>query len=234
MELITGEELAGALAIQYGCKVVRNLPSQPVQQELLQFIPVGVAMQNMIFPLKREKNFLAMAMADPTNTRVVDNIAADNGLKIVPFIATKQDIHTAICVHYLGKQPSTPSANTVLIAEDDKMIQAMLGNILSKHGYRVVVAIDGMEAFRSVIAEKPHVIITDKEMPKLDGYAFLEALKNVPEARSVPVILVTGKILNAEEEAKIFDRGFFDFIPKPVSEVTLLTRVKRAFQVYEH
>jgi CheY-like chemotaxis protein len=234
MELITGEELAAALAIQYGCKVVRNLPNQPIQAEILQLVPVGVAMQNMIFPLKREKNLLAMAMADPTDTRIINNIEADNGLKIVPFIATKQDIHAAICLHYLGKKPSTPSAKTVLVVEDDKMIQAMFGNILSKNGYRVEAALDGMEAFKSVIAEKPHVIITDKEMPKLDGYAFLESLKNVPETRSIPVILVTGKILNAEEEAKVFDRGFFDFIPKPVSEVTLLARVKRAFQVYEY
>lgn len=234
MELITGDELAAALAVQYGCKVVRNLPNQPVQTELLQLVPVGVAMQHMIFPLKREKNMLAMALADPTDTRIINNIAADNNLRIVPFIASKQDIHAAICVHYLGKQPSTPTTNTVLVAEDDKMIQAMLGSILGKNGYRVVAAMDGLEAFKTVIAEKPHVIITDKEMPKLDGYAFLEALKNVPETRGIPVILVTGKILNAEEEAKAFDRGFFDFIPKPVSEVTLLARVKRAFQLYEH
>jgi CheY-like chemotaxis protein len=93
---------------------------------------------------------------------------------------------------------------------------------------------DGMEAYKIVIAEKPHVIITDKEMPKLDGYGLLEALKNVPETSFIPVILVTGRTMNAEEEAKAFERGFFDFIPKPVSEVTLKARVKRAFHFHDH
>ncbi len=233
MELITGEELAAALAIQYGCKVVNNLPGIAVQRELLTLIPVSVAMQNLIFPIKKEKNMLALAMADPTETRIVSNIAADNGLKIVPFIATKRDIHAAICKHYLGKTPTNHKDRTVLIVEDDNLILTMLSNMLGKSGYRVLTAIDGMEAYKIVIAEKPNVIITDKEMPKLDGYGLLDALKNVPETSFIPVILVTGKTMNAEEEAKAFERGFFDFIQKPVSEVTLKARVKRAFHFHD-
>ncbi len=234
MELITGDELAEALAIQYRCKVIRNLPDQPIQSELLKLIPVGVAMQNMIFPLKREENMLALAMADPTDTRAADNLAADNGLKIVPFVASRKDIHAAICIHYLGQQPTSPKDKTVLVVEDDKTIQAILGDILRKNGYQVTAATDGMEAFKTVIAQRPHVVLTDKEMPKLDGYGLLGALKNIPETRDIPVIMVTGKAMNAEEEAKAFEKGFFDYITKPVNDVTLVARVKRAFQVYSH
>lgn len=233
MELITGEELAEALAIQYGCKIIRNLPNQPIQTELLKLIPVGVAMQNMIFPLKREQNMLALAMADPTDTRAAENLAADNGLKIVPFVASRKDIHAAICIHYLGQQPTIPKDKTVLIAEDDKTIQAILGDILSKNGFQVTAAMDGMEAFKMVIAQRPHVILSDKEMPKLDGYGLLNALKNLPETQNIPVIMVTAA-MDAEEEAKAFEKGFFDYITKPVNDSTLLARVKRAFQVYNH
>jgi CheY-like chemotaxis protein len=110
----------------------------------------------------------------------------------------------------------------------------MLTDVLASEGYRVLTAGDGMEAFKAVIAEKPHVIITDKELPKLDGYALFDALAKVPETRFIPVILVTGTAMKPEEEAKAFDKGFFDFIIKPVAPITLKSRVKRAFQFYDH
>ncbi len=232
LDLITGEELANALAVQYGCKVVNNLSNHSYPADLLEFIPVEVAMQNMLFPLKREKNRLGLAMADPTETRIVGNIAANNGLTIIPFIATKKEIYAAICKHYLGKEVSISGQRTVLVVEDDKLILTMLGEILGKAGYRVVVAQDGMAAYKAVITEKPQVIITDKEMPKLDGYGLFDSLKNIPETRIIPVILITSG-MNAEEEAKAFDKGFFDFINKPVKDATLLTRVKRAFQYFD-
>jgi len=232
LDLVTGEELANALAVQYGCKVVNNLSNHTYPSGLLEFIPVEVAMQNMLFPLKREKDRLALAMADPTETKIVGNIAADNGLVIVPFIATKKEVYAAICKHYLGKEVSTCRDRTVLVVEDDKLIRSMLSEVLGKVGYRVVTAQDGMEAYKTVIIEKPQVIITDKEMPKLDGYGLFDSLKNIPETRIIPVILITSR-MNAEEEAKAFDKGFFDFINKPVKDATLLTRVKRAFQYYD-
>lgn len=233
LELVSGQELAHALAIQYGCKVVPNLLKLAIAPTLLELIPVGVAMEHFLFPLKQEHGMLAMAMADPTDTRMVENIAANHGLKIVPFIATKKDIHAAICRHYLGKLPATSDERTVMVADSDKTVLNQFGSMLKRKGYRVVVAADGMEGYKTVITERPQVIITARELPKLDGYGLLSALQNIPETRFVPVILVTGRSMSAEEEAKAFDKGFFDFIVKPVSEVTLQARIKRALHFYD-
>jgi len=233
MELITGEELAEALATQYNCKTVSNLAKLDIPEDLKKLIPLEVAIENFLFPLKKEGDKLALAMADPTETKVVGNIAASKGLKIFPYIATKKDIHAAICKHYIGKEPTITSEKTVLVVEDDNMSRTMLRDILKK-GYRVVVAVDGMDGYRQAILEKPHVIVADKEMPKLDGYGLLNSLKTSPETRHIPVILVTGTAMNSEEEAKAFDKGFFDYISKPVKEVTLIARVKRALRFVEH
>lgn len=233
MELITSDELANALAIQYGYKVVKNLLDLPFDPELKELIPLQVAMQNVLFPLKKENGWLALAMADPTETKIVDNIATNHGLKIAPYISSKKDILAAICKHYMGKELSTSDQRTVLVADDDRMIVNIYKDILKTKGYNVVSALDGMEAYHLAISEKPHVIVTDKEMPKLDGYTLLSSLKNSPETKFIPVILVTGKALNAEEEAKAFDKGFFDYMTKPVSDITLLARVNRAFLFYD-
>jgi len=230
--LISGDELASALAEQYGYRVIGSFARHSYARKLLDLIPVDVAMQNMLFPLKIEDGKLALAMADPTETRIVSNIAANQGLTIIPFIATKNDINAAICRQYLGKDLSIQHEKTVLIVEDDNLLGTMWSHLLSKDGYRVKVATDGMDAYKTVISEMPQVIITEKAVPKLDAYGLFDALRNIPETRHIPIILVT-KRTESEEEARAFEKGFFDFIFKPVNEVTLKTRVKRAFQFLE-
>ncbi len=231
-ELITGEELASALAVQYGFKVVGNFAEHQFPAGLLSLIPADVATENMLFPLKAEGDKLALAMSDPTNTRIVANIAANKGLKIVPFIATRKDIIAAISKHYLKKAPSVPQEKTILLVDADNVLCTMLGQLLSKEGYHVFTAADGIEAYKSAVSEAPQVIIVDRKIPKLDGYGLFDSLKNIPETRLVPIILMTDSA-NPEEEERAFEKGFFDFLTKPVRDVTLKTRVKRAFQFCE-
>ena len=233
MTLITGEELAAALAIQYGCKIVNGLENHEYSAELLELIPVEVAMNNLLFPLKREGNKLALAMADPTDTRVVSNIASDNGLVIVPVIASRKDINAAICRHYLGREATPSEQKTVLLVDDDYSQRKSLSELFIKHGYRVVAAQDGMEGFKAVIAEKPHVIVAAKQLPKLDAYGLFDALQKLTETKFIPVILISDA-LTTEEEERIFEKGFYDCIIKPLRDVTLLTRVKRAYFFFDH
>ena len=230
--LVTGEELAQALAPQYACRVASNFAGYCFSPELLNTIPVDVAMQNYIFPLKLDNKRLALAMADPTETRVVRNISANHGFTITPFIATRKEIYAAICRNYLHKEVCCSTAQTVLVVEDDKLIGTMFADFLKKHGYRVVLAADGLEAYKAVLTEKPQVVITDLVMPKLDGYGLFDALRSVPELSRIPVILVTSS-MRPDDEMKAFERGFFDFIEKPVKEASLITRVKRALQYQE-
>ena len=233
IEIITGEELAEGLAQQFGYRVVSDFARFKFPPDALRLLSVDVALPNLLFPLKVENGRLAIAMADPTDTRIIANIAANHNLKIVPYIATRRDIIAAINRHYLGKPCESPGEErTVLVAEDNKLLYTMLSNILTQEGYRVVVAMDGMEAYQAALAEAPQVILTDKEMPKMDGYALLSALKNLPETRLIPVILLTG-VADGDEEARAFEKGFFDFMAKPVREATLVTRVKRALHYYD-
>jgi CheY-like chemotaxis protein len=233
MELVTGEELAAALGIQYGFKTVSNLLSYSYPPELLEIIPAEVCIERILFPLHLKQARLALAMADPTDTKVVNNIAENNSLTITPYIATRTEIFKAICKYYLKREYVPTSIDTVLVVDDDPITLDLTSTILRKNGYRVITATDGMEAFKSVIAEKPHVIITDMFMPKLDGYGLLGALQSVPETKFTPVILMSA-VAHEDEESRAFIKGFFDFITKPVKETTLLIRVKRAFIFQKH
>jgi len=231
--LINGDELAEALAEQYRCKVVKNLDRLIIDRELLELIPASIALEHLVFPLKRQEGRLAMAMADPTDCVPLKRLVANTKLDITPYIASKRDIHAAICRHYMKKKPSSSKERTVLVIEDDQMLLEMFADILQQGGYRVLKAMNGMEGFKIAITEFPHVVISDLVMPKLDGYAFLTAMRNIPQLNHIPVIMVTGKS-RAEEEQKAFEKGFFDLLSKPVAKETLLARIQRAFHFYDY
>lgn len=235
LELVTGEELAVALAEQYLYKTIAHIAQLHIDPELLALIPIETAMRNMIFPLKQKGGSLALAMTDPTNHQVMTNISINTHLKIVPFVTTKNEIRQAICHHYLGKEVvNRSSERTVLVVDPDRGFSMMLTKILKKDGYRIVTAQDGMEGFRSVIAESPHLVIADINAPKLNGFGLHGALKKIPETNFIPVIIISDHEQGVKEEQKAFEQGIFDMIMKPFTDMTIRSRVKRAFHFYDH
>jgi CheY-like chemotaxis protein len=229
--LITEYELAEALAEQFDLKHVTNIEQYSYPKPLLELITPEIALEFHLFPLRREGENLMMAVADPTDMKMVNNIAKNLGVKISPVIVARKDIFAAICKHYLGKPASKPQKNTVLVADDDKMTREMLKEILVKNGFNVIVTADGMEAYKEIVANRPQVLLLDKEMPHLGGFELIKLIKSIHELKSIPTILISDKTTD-DDEAKLFELGFFDFMSKPIKAVTLVSRVKRGMNVY--
>ena len=122
-----------------------------------------------------------------------------------------------------------PLLKSVLVVDDDIVITTVISTILVGQGYRVVTADDGIDGFRKVITHNPDVIISDRFMPHSDGFALLYSLKALDQIRSIPVILISSQ-MTPKEEAEALDRGFFDFIAKPINSSILVARVRRAVQ----
>jgi CheY-like chemotaxis protein len=230
--LVTPEELAEALAIQYRVRKIADFARYSYPGSVLRIIPMDMAVKNTIFPLKLDDGRLGLAVADPTTESLFEEIASQHKLKLVLYVSTRSEISQAIARHYLGQTLVGPSAKSILLVEDDLLTREMVSRILSRKGYAVETAIDGMDAFGKIFSMKPSLVITDKVMPKLGGYEFLFAIRNIPEFRYMPVILMTAAA-TPDEEKEALEKGFFDFVLKPVKEIGLLTRVQRAFQSRE-
>jgi CheY-like chemotaxis protein len=224
--LITGEEIAQALAIQYGYKIVSDISQFVIPQDTLRLVPEEEAFENRVFPLQLKEGKLALAMADPTNDDIIASLTSRLNLRVVPFISTTQDIMKAISRNYLGKElESRP--NSILVVETSSRERAILVSPLAKEGYHVLEAVDAADGLQLALLQLPSLVITAMEMPGGDGFAFFTMLQSVAETRRIPVILLTQRT-SAEEEAMAFKRGFFDYIPIPVKDITLVTRVGRA------
>lgn len=227
--LITPEELAMALAVQHRCRTISDFAKHAFSAQVLRIIPLEMAVENGIFPLKLEDGKLGLAVSDPTMHTLFEEIATSHNIRIIPFVSTRTEINRAIAKHYLHQPMVDSEVKTILLVEDDILIRESVTKILTKEGYAVETADDGMEAFTKIFTHQPQLVITDKVMPKLSGYEFLYAVRRIPEFRYTPIILMTAAA-TPDEEKQALEKGFFDLVLKPVKEIGLLTRVRRAFQ----
>ena len=100
----------------------------------------------------------------------------------------------------------------ILVADDEREICQFLEGFLTRRGYEVITARDGVEALSRIESERPHLVILDIRMPKMDG---IEVLKKAKELdRSIGVIMLTA-ISEESVAKKTLEQGADDYITKP-------------------
>jgi DNA-binding response OmpR family regulator len=119
---------------------------------------------------------------------------------------------------------------TILIADDDELLAALVQFKLEAAGHRVVVAENGAVALESVKSERPDLIVLDAMMPVLTGSEVLTILKADPESAMLPVIMLTAR-RNQEDVVAALRGGAADYLTKPFIPEELLVRVETALAV---
>ena len=113
----------------------------------------------------------------------------------------------------------------ILIIEDESAIREMLGYALMKDGYSFLEAAD-VEAARPILQnDKPDLILMDWMLPGMSGVDYARRVRNTPETRDIPIIMLTAR---GEEADKVrgLDTGADDYITKPFSTRELLARIR--------
>jgi len=113
---------------------------------------------------------------------------------------------------------------TVMVVDDDPMIQQLAEKELEEEGFRVQLASDGLEALKLARETRPDAILLDIRLPRLDGWNVLSELKSDPELRRIPVIILSVE----EERGRGFSLGAYEYLVKPVEPAVLTEVVTRA------
>jgi CheY-like chemotaxis protein len=233
MGVVTERDIAAALARQFGFKTVSNIARASFPAELLALIGAEAALSKLIFPLKTDGGVLYLAMVNPIDIEVIDNLSFKSGLRIVPCVTTPTEIQAAVNRHYYQKdinQAYEPDIWwTILVVDDQELIRSAVAAALKRQGYTLLQAENGAEGLKVAVQQKPHLIISDTVMPRMDGYEMFRALQSNQQTRHIPVIALSSKAA-AEEEARLLDMGYYDFIGKPINPVRLVARVKHALK----
>jgi CheY-like chemotaxis protein/class 3 adenylate cyclase len=151
----------------------------------------------------------------PSDRRIARELDAD-GFLLVPF--SDADLLDA-----LGA--TTRARKLVLLADDSPLIHRHTVPLLEDDGYEVRSAVDGAEAIELARTLRPDLVITDVEMPRVDGYGVCKALKSDPATAHVPV-LICSSLGEAADLERGFDAGADDYLVKPVLPEELSTRVR--------
>jgi two-component system alkaline phosphatase synthesis response regulator PhoP len=119
----------------------------------------------------------------------------------------------------------TPRLGRVLVVEDERDVAELLRYTLAREGYEVTVAPNGADAVKIARDLAPDVLLLDIMVPQLNGWEVCRRLKNDPETRAIPIIMVTGR---GEEGDKVlgFELGADDYVTKPFSPRELVARVR--------
>lgn len=117
-------------------------------------------------------------------------------------------------------------AKTILIVDDSASIRQVVGMTLKNAGYEVIEGVDGKDALSKLDGRKVHLIISDVNMPVMDGITFLKNVKQMPAYKFTPVIMLTteaGDAKKAEGQAA----GAKAWVVKPFQPSQMLTAVSK-------
>lgn len=112
----------------------------------------------------------------------------------------------------------------IMVIDDSKTIRRTAETLLSREGYSVVTAEDGFEALAKIVEHRPSMIFVDIMMPRLDGYQTCALVKNNPDFKHTPVIMLTSKD-GLFDKAKGRIVGSDQYVTKPFSKAELLEAV---------
>lgn len=184
-------------------------------------------------PLKPlEHSFFGGATIDPEGRVVLvidpsrmasrgtkDSMAARPVLsKILPFLERPMPQEEVLS--------SKPQAARLLLIDDSLSIRKFVGRMLESAGYPFDTAVDGEDGLRKASTTDYRMILTDLEMPKLNGFEVLQALRSRPETRQTPVVVMTTRARDKHRQMAM-SLGANSYIPKPVEERMLLQEVER-------
>jgi chemosensory pili system protein ChpA (sensor histidine kinase/response regulator) len=114
----------------------------------------------------------------------------------------------------------------VLVVDDSLTVRRVTQRLLVREGYRVVTAKDGLEALERLAEERPAVLLTDIEMPRMDGFDLVRNVRADERFADLPVVMITSRIAQKHRDYAS-ELGVDHYLGKPYAEEELLSIVAR-------
>jgi two-component system cell cycle response regulator DivK len=117
-------------------------------------------------------------------------------------------------------------APLVLLVDDAEDNREVYEQFLKFSGFRVEIAVDGVEAVEKAASLKPDVIVMDLSLPKMDGWEATRQIKSAPGTMDIPVIALTGHAVS-ESKRKALEVGCSGYLTKPCLPEVLVSEIRR-------
>jgi chemosensory pili system protein ChpA (sensor histidine kinase/response regulator) len=118
-----------------------------------------------------------------------------------------------------------PQASLVLVVDDSITVRRVTQRLLQREGYRVALAADGLQGLEQLRKERPAVVLSDIEMPRMDGFDFVRNIRADAQWRDLPVIMITSRSAEKHRE-HARQLGVNHYLGKPYAEEELLALIR--------
>jgi chemosensory pili system protein ChpA (sensor histidine kinase/response regulator) len=117
----------------------------------------------------------------------------------------------------------------ILLIDDSLSVRKFIGRMLETAGYQVDTAVDGEEGLRKATLVPYRLVITDLEMPKVNGFEVIQSLRELPSTKSLPIMVMTTRAADKHRQIAI-NLGANAYIPKPIEEQALIAAVSQCLE----
>ena len=117
-------------------------------------------------------------------------------------------------------------SHKILVVEDHEDNRRIIHDLLTAHGFQVVVAVTGLEGVREAERQHPALILMDIQLPEIDGYEATRRIKAQPALEHIPIIIITSYALSGDD-LKAYAAGCDAYVSKPYSPRNLLKKIRQ-------
>jgi two-component system, cell cycle response regulator DivK len=125
-----------------------------------------------------------------------------------------------------GSQPAEKGNRKILVIEDNEPNLYLITYILERVGHVVICARDGLEGLEKAHEEVPDLVLTDLQLPRLDGYETARRIKATPGLAHIPIVAVTAYAMAGDRE-KALTCGCVGYIEKPIMPATFAAQIQQ-------
>ena len=118
-----------------------------------------------------------------------------------------------------------PQSPLILVVDDSITVRRVTQRLLLREGYRVALAADGLQALERLLDERPAVVLSDIEMPRMDGFDLARNIRADRRLKDLPIVMITSRIAEKHRE-HARELGVNDYLGKPYSEEELISLVR--------
>ncbi|HAF94787.1 MAG: hypothetical protein A2X34_10770 [Elusimicrobia bacterium GWC2_51_8] len=120
----------------------------------------------------------------------------------------------------------------ILLVDDDRKVLETMRYYLENHDFSVIFTDNGSEALLLTRDSKPDLVVTDVEMPGMDGFTLCKAIKASGGGAAIPVIIISGNKIKDTDIVSGYDRGADDYLTKPFSFSVLVAKINAVLRRY--
>jgi len=203
-----------------------KLEDEALEKGASAFLKVPCHSEDVLKLIEKWLDFSTMGVSQNTKlttaTEVEIDPSTDDEVQEIDTVIGEEEKQETILPQ--GTQATDSQPSCILLVDDSRLIHASVGKIIDENGFKLIHAMDGVEGLQKAVEYIPDLIISDLDMPNMNGYEMCQEIKQREVTQDIPVVILSARGAGLDID-KGFDVGANDFLTKPVDEAELISRI---------